>query len=70
MLRQLMILAIAAEIALVLVAAQPSLAIPRSWDDSAVADLEVPLADPKFSAQHVTGALPRILRHQWCQARR
>jgi hypothetical protein len=35
-----------------LVRAQSPLTIPRTWDDNAVADLEVPLADPKFSAQH------------------
>jgi hypothetical protein len=28
-------------------------AIPRTWDDEAVAGLEVPLANPKFSPQHV-----------------
>ena len=29
-------------------------AIPRTWDDAAVASFEVPLANPRFSPQHVS----------------
>src|SRR3974390_2843202 len=28
--------------------------IPRTWDDQAMADLEVPLADPSASPKHVS----------------
>src|SRR5258708_7811431 len=31
-------------------------AIPRTWDEAAMADLEIPLADPSGSPQHVSAA--------------
>jgi hypothetical protein len=40
--------------ALLLHAQSPAVTIPRTWDDAAVAALEVPLAHPEFSPQHVS----------------
>lgn len=38
---------------LALAAQSPSPTIPRTWDDEAVASLEIPLANPEFSPKHV-----------------
>jgi hypothetical protein len=40
--------------ALLLRAQIPAATVPRTWDDQAVAALEVPLANPEFSARHVS----------------
>jgi hypothetical protein len=40
--------------ALLLQAQEPKVTIPRTWDDEAVAALEVPLANPEFSPKHVS----------------
>jgi hypothetical protein len=55
MFRRLIVLVVLAHaLALVLGAQSSRPAIPRTWDDEAVAALEVPLANPKFSPQHVS----------------
>jgi len=51
--RIVVLVALAHAAALVLRAQAPGLAIPRTWDDAAVAALEVPLANPAFSPRHV-----------------
>ena len=52
--RMFVLVFLAHALALVLAAQGPSPAIPRTWDDEAVAALEVPLANPEFSPKHVS----------------
>ena len=55
MLRQIAALVLIGPAAAMLVHAQrATTAVPRTWDDDAVAALEVPLANPEFSARHVS----------------
>ena len=52
--RIIVFVVLAHALALVLGAQSFRPAIPRTWDDAAVAALELPLANPKFSPQHVS----------------
>src|ERR687897_1846748 len=52
--RIIVFVVLAHALALVLGAQSFRPAIPRTWDDAAVAALELPLANPEFSPQHVS----------------
>src|SRR5215207_5208169 len=52
--RIIVVVLLAHALAVVLAAQRSRPAIPRTWDDEAVAALEVPLANPAFSPKHVS----------------